>query len=567
LVKGALQSRFIAAALGTPYTQNTVRLTGRHWWGRSQDNLVDPVLNRESEELAAILGLPGFQPNERGTTILIIQPSLAGKTFRDAMHLMAEYLLWYFWPKMIPIDGDIPNIQFELSLHGKALRLPSPEEFPPLEGFVQAMKRLKSTDASSLGNSGEIHSIQSKQYRQHLGKLSLELFPAKPRIQRASSQTAPIQTPSHHVALMRQPELVVRYLEGPELPSSQIEYAGVFITDTEVDAVFADSEPPTHDDWVSDVLSERREKAYINVALREIKDKLKDFVRPSAMESLTGEVIPLGAFSNHLGALLPGQTGTAAFSNLFNRRRSVKHNPLNNFASGRGIDLSNSVKPATPQRPELFIDEGSRAVPKTAVDDPIPHVPTQYLPPQSYLPPAIQSQSATPPKENRPLPNNPIDTSYSKSVYDRSPEPLNVAKPSNQFPNPSIVLPQKPKPSKARMVRLEKGEIVVLEDESLALQVEFEFSFSGDPCDISVVASVGALLDGGEIEAEPPEDSAIPEVLYWVGPGGARYERASEIIIPSSQAGIWYIVVSFPENVMVGVDLDLSVPKNMDNTR
>ena len=51
----------------------------------------------------------------------------------------------------------------------------------------------------------------------------------------------------HHVALLRTPELVVDYLEGPPPPEGGTEWAGVFRADDDQDKHFAPAEPPTHD--------------------------------------------------------------------------------------------------------------------------------------------------------------------------------------------------------------------------------------------------------------------------------------------------------------------------------
>ena len=57
---------------------------------------------------------------------------------------------------------------------------------------------------------------------------------------------------------MRRVELVVKYLEGPELPAPQVEWAGVFINDEDIDSAFADAEPPTHDDWQAHMVEDNR---------------------------------------------------------------------------------------------------------------------------------------------------------------------------------------------------------------------------------------------------------------------------------------------------------------------
>jgi len=354
-------------------------------------------------------------------------------------------------------------------------------------------------------------------YKQHLGKLALERFPHRQHQPRPSDETSPIPQMSHHVALMRQPELVVRYLEGPELPNSYVEYAGVFISDEAVDKIFADAEPPTHDDWISNFLENRRERTYINVALREIKTKLTEFVRPSATQTVPGELIPLGAFANQLGALLPGQTGNAAFSSLFARRRSIR----SGYAA-KGIDVkppSNAPPSAEAETPKAA--DGVRPTARSfgSTDNP-PYNPAPIFSSQGGFGssgPAVEHETGFSPS-SREFSGSGDGSSpeNTRSVFDyhsiTTDENL-----TGLLSNINAFSPSVPRrPGKVRINRLEEGELFLLDDGSPALLVEFELQFSGDPCTAVISANVGALLDDGEIETEPPEGSAVPEVLYWV---------------------------------------------------
>ena len=523
LSNGKLQSRFMGAALGSPFVDKQHRFTGRHWWGRTEDEVSEPILNQDSEWLATQLGLPGFQGSERGTTIVIIQPVWGDKTPEQASQLMAEYLLWYFWPKMLANDNGVPPIQFEMSWQGETILIPHPTDFPPLEGFVQAMKRLKLPPSQQAAGSGETCEIRTNQYKQYLGKLALERFPVRERPIRSGDETAPISGTSHHVALMRQPELVVRYLDGPELPSSQIEYAGVFITDAPVDKVFADSEPPTHDDWISNYVHQHREKVLINSAFREIKKKMDEFVRPPATQTAPGGLTPLGAFANQLGALLPGQTGNAAFSNLFARRRSIKSGAASQF------DTKSTSPSPHQERPSIMSDD-TRPVGGTS----------NNFDGRSASDGSYTGTGGTPSQNSR--------GDFEHTGTSSSQNPPDMTAPATSK-----------KPSKVRIIRIEEGELIELNDGSPILRVEFELQFSGDPCTAIVRGTVGALLDGDEIESEPPEGSAVPQILYWENIHGQRYEETSEISIASNQGGIWYTIVTVPEDVMVGIELSASV--------
>ena len=113
------------------------------------------------------------------------------------------------------------------------------------------------------------------------------------------------------MALLRQPRLVVKYLEGPQLTVDALEYAGVFLADPEVDGVFAASEPPTHDDWVSSFIESRFDRTVVNVSLREIAGVTSNFAQPLTDHPADQQgAKPLGILSLALAGLLPGAEAT-----------------------------------------------------------------------------------------------------------------------------------------------------------------------------------------------------------------------------------------------------------------
>jgi len=118
--------------------------------------------------------------------------------------------------------------------------------------------------------------------------------------------------PSHHVALIRGgPRLIVKYMEGPPLPTDVLEYVGVFISHDDVEGAFAAAEPPTHDDWRPETLADPLWKSQVRVALQKIKEETSRFSGSLAsVNAGTGGVQPLGGFSEELGNLLTQVGGT-----------------------------------------------------------------------------------------------------------------------------------------------------------------------------------------------------------------------------------------------------------------
>jgi hypothetical protein len=320
LLEGKVESRFIAAALEDQTEGNIATrspYTGRHWWGQFKEDVIEPICGHEADELAQRLGFPEFAQGECGTSCMILLPAFADIPLEEVMHLIVDILLWYFWPKMLKNEHGTAPITFDLSWEGNPILLPDPGDYPPLQGFVQAMDYLKSNtpdDRESFLH--RVVSIDCQRPKMHLGLLSLQRFQYEERRDQFANKEEviiPITGICHHVALMRKAELVVKYLPGPTLPSGQIEYAGVFMVDDQVDRSFAAAEPPTHDDWLPHFLTERHEKTYVRVALERIRQALTVFTTPQPTTGKEGHVFPLGAFADRLGSLLPGEEGPAGY--------------------------------------------------------------------------------------------------------------------------------------------------------------------------------------------------------------------------------------------------------------
>ncbi|MCC6190312.1 MAG: hypothetical protein IT318_14870 [Anaerolineales bacterium] len=340
--KGRLESRFIASALGQPYGRG--QFTGRFWWGQEKKGVVEPLLGTAADKLAAVLGFPPFEGNDCGTSILILQPVYAAaaadfngghvdRTPRQSLSTMAEFMLWYFWPKLIAYGRRRPTMKFTVQYEGEPVQIPAPADYPPLAGYVQAMHRIKDDEIGASIFPGTVQDIASQRPIMTLGRLALQRFPVSSHRGfdtgiSDDDTSAHFASLTHHTALMRQPELVVKYLAGPLPVSGQLGYAGVFITSVDADEAYASSEPPAHDDWVPKALEDKRHKRLVNAGLREIKAAMEAFAKPATGTQPAGELAPLGAFARRLGAsLLPSVAGPAAVS-PFTTRRPTDHRGL-----------------------------------------------------------------------------------------------------------------------------------------------------------------------------------------------------------------------------------------------
>ena len=307
-VDGKERARFMGSAWGRQFTLRK-QFTGRHWWGvKAADKHVDPVEGAPANTCASGLGLPSRGPGETGTTLMLLAPAFGERGPLEAMNLIVENILWYFWPKMLEIGDRPANMTFTVVCDGRELPVPHPDTFPPLQGFATALRQLKKVKRQE-STTAVIRSLECERPRQHLGTLVLERFAALPRVT-DGTPPGPLGERAHHVALMRNAELVVRYVEGPQLPTDAIEYAGVFIPAEAIDSVFADAEPPTHDDWSAEMLEDPWHKTFIRTTFKRLRAVLDEFTGPPLNPVEDSVDVPLGAFAEQLAGLLPGADGT-----------------------------------------------------------------------------------------------------------------------------------------------------------------------------------------------------------------------------------------------------------------
>lgn len=280
---GRPQTRLIASALGEKFARKGKLYTGRHWWAASGDDAPVPVTGRQADRIATRIGMPEFGEEETGTNILVIAPDLGGRTPEQAMRFIAESVTWHLWPKLMRHRGK-RAMDISVSWNGQPVAIPRPEERPPLHGFAQAFQAIIDDDVdgrSSTVPGLQVESIRCQRPKADIGRLAIVPLihrdrmtvddGADPDDSEAPKPAASITGPCHHVALLRTPELVVDYVEGPPPPEGQTEWAAVFRVNDEQDHHFAAAEPPTHDSWNPELLPKSPGRTIVNVGLRELK--------------------------------------------------------------------------------------------------------------------------------------------------------------------------------------------------------------------------------------------------------------------------------------------------------
>lgn len=306
---GVKVSRLIAIGLGSSYDDGRLRFTGRHWWGvASKLTGAEPLEGIEAEHLAAELGMDAIPADETGTTIMIVGPVAEqdAETLHSIVTRIANAATFWAWPHMVG-RGAGATVRFRFAADGEEVVAPSPAADPVFRHYVGAYRR---ATAILDGRQPEFawpwqdHEIRSGRTR--LGAL---VYRHVPREQLASRLQYTDSLPCGNVALMRNPRLVVRYLDVP--PDTQgLATFGVFIADPDLDRQFAMSEPVAHDDWAPENLrTEKYQRNPVRQALDHIRRVFRSATQVRANTEPGGRFAGVVRLASSLGTLIEGQPG------------------------------------------------------------------------------------------------------------------------------------------------------------------------------------------------------------------------------------------------------------------
>jgi len=307
IFRGVRQRRLIAAALGDGYTHDGRRYTGRHWLGvREADGHTRPLLDAAAEEMAQRLGLPPFIEGTTGTTVAIVDPVLGAsrggdvpRTADDASTFLASTMLWNLWPRML---HDHPGrLLCTVRRDGFATDVPDPEKTIELVPFVEAYRNLSKPGAYRIP--------ARKSPPTEIGRFSIVDAMAPLKSNPVVAAASPFTGAAHHCARMRQADLVVDYVAGESTNDEILQYGAVFRASPDADGCFAEAEPPTHDDWVTNGLS-GTPLGVVRLANSFIRDELRDRASRARPPKPVGDV-PLAALASELAGLLAADGGAA----------------------------------------------------------------------------------------------------------------------------------------------------------------------------------------------------------------------------------------------------------------
>jgi hypothetical protein len=298
-------SRLIGIGLGDSYNSGEHRYTGRHWWGIPGETIAaEPLTGVDAERLAAALGVDNIPAGETGTSIAIIGPVVSqdDETLESIVGKVAQAATDWAWPHMVG-RGAGATINFAFKCEGQETVGPQPAIHPIYKHYVGAYRRANALlEGQRVDKTWPWEDQELKSGRTRLGALVYKHIPREQLGIHVNEGDFPVD----HVALMRNPRLVVRYLDVPR-NAQGLATIGVFVADPELDRTFALSEPVAHDDWASENL---RTEKYARNPVRQALDRIRKTFRPVvvAASPAQGEEQFSGVVSlaNALGDLLAG---------------------------------------------------------------------------------------------------------------------------------------------------------------------------------------------------------------------------------------------------------------------
>ncbi|WP_304348805.1 hypothetical protein [Corynebacterium frankenforstense] len=335
---GPAQRRLMGASLGGTFTGTEgVRYTGRHWWGEVNDGIPDPLLGDDAATLSRRLGLPGFGDSETGTDVVVVCPDLDldeidGDPDRLARSIRRD-IYWHLWPKMVkdtPDQAEDP-ITFTVDVDGRPLPFPEIDEIPVLGDFCESLRKVRNRQGESF--SMPRYSREYGNFGHFAPQMVMVLKDGVVDETVADIlEGGSVPDVPHHVARMRQAELVVDYFEGMEMSTPKFGYVGVFKVSKSGDEFFAASEPPTHDNWSTKGLTGSN-LGIVRRATSWLKDKCQSIAeiqtatRSKRVKGLGRVAMMLGSVVQSAGDLAEatgGAGGTGPKSGRNRKKRALR---------------------------------------------------------------------------------------------------------------------------------------------------------------------------------------------------------------------------------------------------
>lgn len=310
--------RFIASAMGSSFTGgegNHERFTGRQWWGLPTPGLqsgqfqFNPVEGHDAAALGQQLFERGFEPDETGTSLMILQPK-GHENPTELIERWSSAVHANLWPKLT--DDQPAERRMRISIHhaGRQLPLVKAADSPILggqEACLRAIRTIQSDGKDEPDPLVTIEKVESLRPKMLLGHVAMA---------RAFAQDDdPHSDAAGTLTYMRgSAELVVRADRIPTALEGPLSWVAVFKPLPCHEEMFAQSEPPAHDSWSPDGLEDRQWRTHIRNALKRSKEKVMEFLQPRPVATPGGEATSTGALSASLAGLAGSATGSLAMA-------------------------------------------------------------------------------------------------------------------------------------------------------------------------------------------------------------------------------------------------------------
>lgn len=252
-------AKLLGCAYCSKHNHDGKRLTGRSWLGAtaSKEGIVEPFTGEDAHAFASRLGFAPRRADEFGTSILIVDCLI------DIAELCKDTET-YWWPRLLDDELEV-----EFCDNGTVLDPPRPKRRLDLKPFIECYEMAVSR-AGATGKHqtvGRLNRVAGKE----LGRYAFEvLAPAS-----EEDEVEPRTALANRIAVLRDPKMVVAYMQGCTRPAPDI--VGVFVADADIDQYLRLSEPPDHTAWEpsSRRLAKLKDPALAAECVKAIHDRLR----------------------------------------------------------------------------------------------------------------------------------------------------------------------------------------------------------------------------------------------------------------------------------------------------
>ncbi|RWX11393.1 hypothetical protein EHI42_24285 [Rhizobium hidalgonense] len=237
--------------------------TGRAWFGvdvtpESGLQIVEPLLNDDADRAAADLGFATRGPDEKGTSVLIVDAVV------DTDEILKGVEDWW-WPRLIRNELDVTVVDAK----GKE-SFPRPKKREDLKPFIDAF--YLADGQSPPNNKTDFRKSFLKVDDLALGVAGFKLLEKNRKDEYAVEEER-----LDSVALIRAPLMVVAYYRSWNAQNPPV--VGTFFADEDIDDILRSAEPPAHDRWDPDARrlqdATGQSRAIVDRVLRAIKRNLR----------------------------------------------------------------------------------------------------------------------------------------------------------------------------------------------------------------------------------------------------------------------------------------------------